>query len=50
MPVKTVYVRFIPRHYILFSVLIHTSYLESRNVRLVNNMCYTQFKSKVSEQ
>ena len=41
---------FIPRQYISFSVPIHASYLESRNIRLVNSMCYTQFKCKVSEQ
>jgi hypothetical protein len=48
-PVNTVYFYFIPRHCISFSVLLNTSYLESRNIKLINNMCYTEFKCKVTE-
>jgi hypothetical protein len=41
---------FIPRHFISFSVLITTDNFESRNNKLVNNMCYTEFRCKVFEQ
>jgi hypothetical protein len=41
---------FIPRHYISFAVLNNKGYLESRNTKLVNYMCYNEFKCKVSEQ
>jgi hypothetical protein len=38
----------IPRHCISYLVLIATGYLESRNDKLVNNTCYTEFRCKVS--
>ena len=41
---------FTPTYCISFAVLINTGYLESRNIKLVNKMCYIEFKYQVSEQ
>jgi len=50
IPVKTVYISFIPTHFISFPVPINTSYLEIRNIKLVNNTSYNEIKCKVSEK
>ena len=44
VPVKKVYFCLIPRHYVPFSVPVDTNCLESRNIRLVNNVLYNEFK------